>query len=391
MNNLKFTTPIFHEGQKTALRNKKRFNVLCCGRRFGKTYFDTQLIGTSAVIKQNQKIAYIAPTYKNLSEVWRELKELVYPFIKVKNESTKQIELINGSIIDFWSLENYETVRGRKYNLMILDEIALFKKLEQAWNEVLRATLIDFQGSAWFTSTPRNGFFKELADNCHHSPDTWNTVQLPTYSNPHIPTAEIELFKQQLPDLVYRQEILAEFVDFAGSVIKRSNIKYYDKLPDNLRIVAGVDLAITQKTTSDYTAMVTLGIDAEENIYIIDVERQRLTFREILQFIISKHQKFGQSSIAVETVAFQSVVADELLNNTKLPIFKITPKNDKILRFTPLWSKFEAGKVYLSKDLPNYFESELLQFPSGEHDDMIDALSYAYNDTAHVVNNLYVW
>jgi predicted phage terminase large subunit-like protein len=160
-------------------------------------------------------------------------------------------------------------------------------------------------------------------------------------------------------------------------------------LPSNLKIIQGVDLAITQKTTSDYTAIATLGIDSNNNIYVIDVERQRLGYREILQFIQQKAIKYNPSSIGIESVAFQSIIADELTNITNLPIFKHTPKNDKLIRFTPLWSKFEAKKVYLNKDLPNYFEGELMEFPNSQHDDMIDALSYAYVQGNNPIEKLF--
>ena len=62
---------------------------------------------------------------------------------------------------------------------------------------------------------------------------------------------------------------------------------------------------------------------------------------------------------------------------TALPVIKVNPKNDKITRFAAVTALIEAGKIHLPKQAPWLadFESEILSFPNGNHDDQVDALT----------------
>lgn len=200
------------------LKNEaKRFNVACCGRRFGKTVLAVDLLlepdrddnGALAGFP----VAYFAPTYKMLMEVWREVVEVCNPIIRAKNEQEKHIELITGGVIDMWSLDNINSVRGRKYKRLIVDEAAVIPHLQQAWQKVLRPLLTDLQGDAWFFSTPMGkNFFFELYTNHEKYPDRWMSWQMPTSMNPMINPAELEEARATLPALAFAQEYLAQFV-----------------------------------------------------------------------------------------------------------------------------------------------------------------------------------
>jgi predicted phage terminase large subunit-like protein len=140
-----------------------------------------------------------------------------------------------------------------------------------------------------------------------------------------------------------------------------------------------VDLAISQKDTADYTAIAIMGKAENGNIYVLDIERERLTFNEGLNFIKQKAAKWNPQQIGIEKIAFQSAVIHELLRTTNLNIKECIPDKDKVLRFQPLAARYEQGLVFHSRDLPLYFEQELLGFPEVEHDDMVDACSYCYS------------
>ena len=62
---------------------------------------------------------YWSPTYKDLYEVWKEVKRVLEPVTKRKDEQVKQIELITGGKVDFWSLEEPDSGRGRKYKVSV--------------------------------------------------------------------------------------------------------------------------------------------------------------------------------------------------------------------------------------------------------------------------------
>lgn len=155
------------------------------------------------------------PTYKDLSEVWKDLKNLYRPITSRVNEQLKQIELIiPGGLIDFWSMEDPDSGQGRKYKRAIVDEGAKAPKLYIAWENTIRPTLTDYIGDAFIMSRPKgknNGFY--LLEEKHRQFDSWAFFHYTTYDNPYIDRDEIEEAKLQLDDINFRQEYLAEYVD----------------------------------------------------------------------------------------------------------------------------------------------------------------------------------
>jgi hypothetical protein len=206
-----------HPAQSDVLANAKRFNVLCCGRRWGKTTLAEELLldpdGMAGALDGNP-VAYFAPTYKMLMEVWRTIVETCDPITLKKSEQENRIELYGGGVIDFWSLDNPNSCRGRKYKKVVIDEAAVILHLKEAWTKVIRATLTDLKGDCWFLSTPRgkNNYFYDLFKFEDEYPTDWKSWQMPTVSNPHIDPSEVEQARGQLDPLTFAQEYLASFV-----------------------------------------------------------------------------------------------------------------------------------------------------------------------------------
>lgn len=371
--------PNLHDNQKYILENKSRFNVVCCGRRFGKDVLLEDIAVRHSL--KGEKVAITAPTYKMSKDNLNSLLIKLRPIL-LKKDADNQLILKTGGTIDFWSLENFESMRGRKYHCHITNEAATFRHLENAWTEVIRATLIDYKGDGWFFSTPKGrNYFKKLFTKGKGTSKFWNSFNFTSYDNPKLDIDELNELTEDMPELVYRQEIMAEFVDGAGTLLKETDILYYDELPDTkLDIITAVDLAISQKDSADYTAIVTLGRDKTTGkIYIIDVLRARMTFVQILEQIKSVYNKFNPNIIGIEQVSFQAAVVQELVRTTNLPIKPIRPDKDKITRFQSILARFEQGLVYLNKSLPDYYKNELLAFPLGKNDDMVDSTAHAFN------------
>lgn len=209
--NLDFYLPTLHEKQEFIIKTAKRFNHLRCGRRFGKTTLIEEL---SSISLDGMLVGVWFPTYKDLSEVWKELKKTYKDLIKRKDEQLKQIELITGGLIDFWSMEDPDSGQGRKYHRAIIDEGAKASKLYQAWENTIRPTLTDYRGDAFILSRPKgkaNGFYK--LEEKHKQFDNWAFFHFTTYDNPHISRDEIEEARQQLDSITFLQEYMAEYVD----------------------------------------------------------------------------------------------------------------------------------------------------------------------------------
>lgn len=97
-----------------------------------------------------------------LLEVWREAVRTFAPILSRRNIQERRLEFITGGLLEFWSLDNPDVARGRKYRRIIVDEAAMVPSLMDVWQYALRPTLADYQGDAWFVYT--EGAQRFLAD-----------------------------------------------------------------------------------------------------------------------------------------------------------------------------------------------------------------------------------
>jgi predicted phage terminase large subunit-like protein len=252
------------------------------------------------------------------------------------------------------------------------------RHLEEAWTEAIRPTLTDYLGDAFFLSTPKGRNYFSLLYDMEKEDEEWISFRLPTTDNPFIDPSEVEAASKALPSIAYRQEFLAEFVDTAGARVSRDWLRtaHISEYGDTYM---GVDLAISQKAEADYTATVVLTRLPDGSIYILDAQRIRAPFNQVLDHIKAVASVWTPKIIGIENVQYQASVIQELLRTTKLPVRGLRPDRDKVSRFLPLEARYEQGLVIHSPNLPGWFTDELLSFPIGRHDDSVDALSYAYN------------
>ena len=222
-----------HKTQKIVAKDKHRFRVLCCGRRWGKTTLAIDVIKGRASIP-NAKIAYIAPTYQQARDIaWATLKKELVTASPSINEARLEITLVNGSSIVLRGWEAVETLRGQAFDLIILDEIAMMRNFWANWEEVLRPTLTDTKGEVMFVSTPK-GFnhFYDLS-NLELTDKDFKTFHYTSYDNPHLPADELDKAKETLPPDRFAQEYLASFQKTQGLVYKEFDREkhLYDELP----------------------------------------------------------------------------------------------------------------------------------------------------------------
>lgn len=252
---MEIRVPKPHVNQQHILNSAKRFNIVKAGRRFGKSAMIKRL--SKPALQFGQFVGIWTPTYKDVSEVWKDLNATFYPAIRKKNEQLKQIETVTGGIVDFWSMDDPNSGRGRKYHRAILDEYAKAKNNKAAWQETIRPTLTDFKGDAWFMSTPKgkNNYFYELEQQMQKQPD-WAFYKYTTYDNPFIDPAEIDSARNQLDEITFQQEYLAEDVDlndrpflYAFSREKHIMKGIYEPNP-HLNILVSFDFNVSPMTCS---------------------------------------------------------------------------------------------------------------------------------------------
>lgn len=277
-----------------------RFNVLCIGRRAGKTYLSTHLILETACA--GYPAAWFVPDYKVAIEAWRDIVRPVRHVATKINATERRIELPNGGVIEVWTLENEDAGRGRKYKRVVVDEAAMAPRLKEAWENAIRPTLTDLQGDAWFPSTPKglNYFYDLFQRGLDPEQSEWKSWQLPSSVNPFLPESEIEAIRLELPELAYKQEILAEFLSGDGAVFRNVDACLTAGPTTTLEheghyLVAGVDWA----RQHDFTAISVICCDCEREVYLDRFNQIGWDFQRAR--LLSTVEAWGIRDVLVET------------------------------------------------------------------------------------------
>lgn len=208
--------PDLHLGQIEALKQNARFLALRCGRRWGKTLLASAILANQGANKEQW--GYFSPEYKFLTETYQELEKILFPIIKTSSKVDGVIRLIGGGRIDFWTLNNPHAGRSRKYHGVFIDEAAFAgPDMIDIWQKAIQPTLLDYRGRAIVASTPsgedEENFFYRI---CTDKSFGFTEFYAPTHNNPLMPKDELERLERESMPLVYRQEYLAEFVDWNG-------------------------------------------------------------------------------------------------------------------------------------------------------------------------------
>jgi predicted phage terminase large subunit-like protein len=136
---------------------------------------------------------------------------------------------------------------------------------------------------------------------------------------------------------------------------------------------------------ADYSAIVTVAIGPEDETYVLEAKRGRWNPLELINEIFSTHIRFKPSRIAIETFGFQQTLKFFLTEEMRrrshyLPMFE-TPHESgrsKEARIMSLQPRIQYCKFYVKRDMVDLVD-ELMRFPKGKHDDVIDALAYTEN------------
>jgi len=369
------------------VQESSRFNVANCGRRFGKTTLGLYLFCGETL---PYPVAWFSPTYKMLVDVWREATIVFQPIIKRKSVQERRLEFISGGVLDFWSLDNPDAARGRKYKRIAIDEAAMIPVLMDAWMHVIRPALADYKGDGWLFSTPkgRNGFWQMYQWGQDAEYTEWASWTMPTSANPFIADSEIEAMRMTMPDLIFRQEILAAFVDDAGGVFRRvmdaATATEQDKAQDGRQYVAGVDVA----SKVDFTVVSVFDVETKEQVYMDRFNRVEYPVLE--DRLAAVHKRFNLTAMTIEYNSIGQGVVDHLRQRGMNIQTFTTTNTTKQAIIQQLASAFEHGEIKILNDAIQVgelqaFEGKRLDgggfrysAPEGLHDDTVMAMAIAW-------------
>jgi len=237
------TVPLIPIRPQTALVNaflndKYRFITAILARRTGKTLIANAL-GLITLLQPDHQVLVIAPNY-NLSVISYELQR---KFIKnfgieiVKdNIKDRHLEISNGSSIRMGSINQVDSVIGRSYDLILVDEAAISNKGEDAFNQQLRPTLDRANSKVIFLTTPRgkNWIYDFYMRGFSNEYEQWVSIRSDCKENPRLLEADLIEAKKTLSKAAYDQEYMAEFNQLQGAIYHLENECIIFNLLDSL-------------------------------------------------------------------------------------------------------------------------------------------------------------
>ncbi len=265
-----------HPTQKIVAVDDHDYRVVVCGRQWGKTTLAVEEMTACGYAKGGREIGYLASTFDQARSIaWVMLKEKTKPvWAKPPNESRLELTIHTQdkgfSNIYLGGYENIETYRGRQFDLLVPDEIALMRNFKYNWNAILEPTLAFRKGKALFLGTPKG--FDHLHDLYLLGQDLNNKYykswRFTSYDNPYLPKERIEQAKSTSTEDYFAQEYLADFRKYTGLVYKEFQrevhvIEPFD-IPETWSIYRGVDFGSTNPT-----ACLWICVDGDENWFIV--------------------------------------------------------------------------------------------------------------------------
>ena len=368
-----------------------KYIVGCFGRQAGKSFTAMNLLLKWALEDNNSVSMWVSPVYSQAKKVFTELTNTIAGtgLTKAINKSELTITFINGSVIYFRSGEREDTLRGYTLNYLVVDEAAYIK--DEVWNTVLRPTVLVNGKKVLFISTPkgRNWFYNLAMRGMSDEYPTYKTFYATSFDTPFITAEELEEAKLSLPETIYKQEILAEFIDDGGEVFGSLKnccvLDHYPKKEDNDRYYAGLDIG----RANDYTVLTILNSKGE----VVRIFRDRQNSWNVIVSEIVKHLREFNARSIIEI----NGIGDPIFEQIKKQYSNIEPfitTNDTkqniieelILSLNEMKLKLPSPELNtdLYKELSVFTyeyspKSRRVKYgsPTGFHDDMVISLALA--------------
>lgn len=301
-------------------------------------------------------------------------------------------------------------VTGMGAHIIIIDDP--FKNKAEADSALIRAKTWDWYASTLYTRlAPGGGILlintrwhtddlsgRLIAEMEDAGKDQWRIINFPaiaTHDEPHRKAGEaLHPERYSLADLeklrsavgtrnweaLYQQNPVPD----GGALFRERWLRYWhpSDLPDSFdRMVTSWDLTFKNHESGDYVAGSVWG-KKDGNFYLLDMVHERLGFTETLDAVRHLHEKYPKSSkILIEDAANGPAVID-MLKKTVPGIVPVRADGSKEARAHAVTPYFESGNVYIphpsvAGPWVGDFVQELISFPLGAHDDMVDSTTQA--------------
>ena len=361
------------------------------GRGFGKTRLGAEWLAAKAVRNDGVRCAIVARTFSDTRAVCVEgvsgilniLRE--YDALKDWNKSNGIITLKNNSIIQTFSADTPDSLRGPQFHFAWTDELAAWQ-YEDTWNQLQFGLRLGDNPQTVITTTPRpTKLIKDLIKR-----DTTIVTRGSTFDNAEnlSQSALLEMQMRYGGTRLGQQELYGAVLDDnPGALWNRANLEATrikpELVPNLVRVVVGVDPAVTSGEDSDSTGIVVAGMSSDGQYYVLADDTIKASPQVWAEKAISSFEQHKADRIIAEVNNGGDLVV-HLLQQVKntIPVKKVTASRGKAVRAEPIAALFEQGRAHLVGYYPE-LEDQLCEWEPGTNmssPDRMDAMVWALTE-----------
>lgn len=413
-----------HKGQQpiffTYDEQKDLYNnlVMVLGRRTGKSA-STAIIAVKELLIPFSSTILLTPTFNNAKIIFNETLKHVQALrleIKSINKGSFRFELKNGARFSANSASNIESALGTANSLLLCDESQSIPNLEEIMNQMLVPTLLDYgtrtsgilYGRQIYLGTPRgteNQLYDLFCKQDDHS--NWKSFSAPSHSNPILPLAYFEQMRLELGEMLYSQEILAQFVGSDNNVFYAFG-EHNTYAPGSIKfsrymdVISGIDAGFRDSTAAIYAYR-----DPRGNYYIDKAYSDNMKATSVH---VAKLKELDSEMIGVTDLRYMDPAAAQLICDYIQDYdYQVCPaKNavqESIKYLNQLFTCTGANnkpRIYVNSELKELIrqitrvrwkdtanktaKDPFSKDPKGTHWDLIAALRYAIYSDQHNIS-----
>lgn len=307
-------------------------------------------------------------------------------------------------------------ITGKGAHILMIDDPV--KNREDAESEVSRESTYDWYTSTAYTRLAPGGGVLVILTRWHDDDlagrliaaekeggDQWEVVEYPAIAEVDEPYRKkgeaLHPDRYPLPALhrirkavgprdwsaLYQQKPVAE----EGAYFTKNMFKFYDpeELPPEEELVfyTAWDLAVGTKEANDYTVGITVAMDTQENLWVVDMKRQKSDAAGTVETILDVHERYRSLETGIEKGQIQMAIGPFLERRQAerrlydFNYLELLPgRRDKQARARSIQGLMQSGRVYFpDPEKVRWCQElmfEMLRFPSGVHDDAVDSIAW---------------
>jgi predicted phage terminase large subunit-like protein len=309
---------------------------------------------------------------------------------------------------DYFAIGVGGTVTGKGADVLIIDD----PHSEQ--EAAMAATNPDVYDKVyeWYTSGPRQRLQpggaivivmtrwaqrdltgQVIKSAAQRSGEEWEVIEFPAIlpsGNPLWPQfwsiEELEALKEELPNSKWQAQYQQNPVGNESAIVKRDWWQWWeeDRPPECEYILQTWDTAFEKHQRADYSAGTTWGVfthhkDNSKNIILLNTYKKRVEWVDLKKDVLAEYREYEPDGLLIEKKATGAPLIYEL-RAMGIPVQEYTPSKgqDKIARLNSVSDIIASGKVWVPRTRwAEELVDEIAAFPSGEHDDLVDATTLA--------------